>query len=185
MSFFNKQSGYTLLELLIVVSILGVLSTVTIFSNMAWKNKKQLASSVIEFKSAIKNQRVNAININKITKIIYSNKNSGIEIELYEETYPTGLSSCENNTWVKLSKTNSPEKILVNNNGKVLVLTCSNNNCINIKSEICFYPSGASSHKTVEFYIQNNTKYKKKIELYSVTGYLEESTYNNGVWKID
>ena len=50
----HYRNGFTLLELLIVVGIIGFVSTISIFSMRDWSNKKYLDKTVSGFINALK-----------------------------------------------------------------------------------------------------------------------------------
>ena len=178
----NKRSGFTLLELLIVIGIIGFISTISIFSLRTWSDTKYLDKTVVGFKNLVKGARAEAIASNKRFKFTFSNISNGLEIKYYEEEFPLGLTSCSDGNW-QANSTFSDQNI--KNKGKVLALVCENNNCINKLSEVCFNPSGSASHKVIEFQLNNDNNKKSKLEIYAATGYLEVSKYINGDWKVE
>ena len=178
----NKRSGFTLLELLIVIGIIGFISTISIFSLRTWSDTKYLDKTVVGFKNLVKGARAEAIASNKRFKFTFSNISNGLEISYYEEEYPSGLTNCSEGNW-KVNNTFSGQNI--KNKGKVIALVCENNNCSNKLSEVCFNPSGSANHRIIEFQLNNDNNKKRKLEIYAATGYLEVSKYINGDWKVE
>ena len=146
------KNGFTLLELLIVMGIIGFVSTVSIYSIGGWSNKKYLDKTVSGFINSFKGARAEAISSNKGYKFTFSNANEGIELKYYKEEYPSGLSNCNANNWI-IDKSYSSQ--IIKNNGKVLALVCDNNNCTNKLSEICFTSSGSATSKIIEFQLND------------------------------
>jgi len=67
-----KNSGFTLFELMTVIAIIGILSTITIIHFIGWMPKYRLSSAVSTMHCTFQIARVAAVNKNSTVSILFS-----------------------------------------------------------------------------------------------------------------
>jgi len=67
-----KNSGFTLVELMVVIAIIGILSSITIFKFIGWLPKYRLSSAVRTMHCTFQIARVEAVNKNSTVSILFS-----------------------------------------------------------------------------------------------------------------
>lgn len=67
-----KNLGYTLVELMIVIAIIGILSTFTFIKFFAWMPRYRLSSAVSTMHCTLKLARVAAVNKNSTVSIVFN-----------------------------------------------------------------------------------------------------------------
>jgi prepilin-type N-terminal cleavage/methylation domain-containing protein len=67
-----KNSGFTLIELMIVIAILGIMSTFTIVKFLHWLPRYRLSSAVSSMHCTLQLARVAAVNKNSTVSVLFS-----------------------------------------------------------------------------------------------------------------
>jgi prepilin-type N-terminal cleavage/methylation domain-containing protein len=82
----QHQRGYSLTELLVVISLIGVLSLVAVPSFMSMMNTNRMASTIRQFASNIRNARGRAVGQGRPTKITFETGATKRSYALYDCT---------------------------------------------------------------------------------------------------
>lgn len=72
----NNRDGFTLMELMMTIAVIGILTAIATPNVIAWRNNAQFNASVREVKSAIEGTRMSAIRTNLLANVIFNNTNS-------------------------------------------------------------------------------------------------------------
>ncbi len=67
----TKNSGFTLIELMIVIAIIGVISAIAVPNMIAWRANHQLSGSAREVLSAINGARLEAVKNNAFVTVTF------------------------------------------------------------------------------------------------------------------
>lgn len=73
---YKKKSGFTLIELVIVIAVIGVLSTIAIPNFMSWRTNMYVKAAARDLYSSMQNARMIAIKTNSTIAIIFDTINS-------------------------------------------------------------------------------------------------------------
>lgn len=68
----KKNAGFTLMELMITIAIIGTLSAIAVPNMISWRNNMQFNSSVRMIKTAIESARMNAIKSNMPARVNFN-----------------------------------------------------------------------------------------------------------------
>jgi prepilin-type N-terminal cleavage/methylation domain-containing protein len=70
--FMTKQTGLTLMELMIIIAIIGILSAIAVPNMISWRSNAQFSSAVRMVKIAIEDTRMTAIKTNMNAKMEFT-----------------------------------------------------------------------------------------------------------------
>lgn len=80
----TRESGYSLIEMLVVVAIIGILSLVVVPNFMQYTRSSKLRSSMRQFTSDVRNARQRAVANNSMTKVTFQTDVAGGSYTLWE-----------------------------------------------------------------------------------------------------
>jgi type IV fimbrial biogenesis protein FimT len=72
----TNRFGFSVMELMVTIAIIGVLAAIAIPNVIAWRNNAQFNASVREVKSTIEGTRMSAIRTNLLANVIFNGANS-------------------------------------------------------------------------------------------------------------
>lgn len=73
---FKNRSGFSLMELMVTIAIIGILAAIATPNAIAWRNNAQYSAAVRDVKSAIEGTRMAAIKSNLSANVTFNNTNS-------------------------------------------------------------------------------------------------------------
>jgi type IV pilus assembly protein PilA len=79
-----SQSGYSLVEMLVVIAIIGILSLVVVPNFIQYTRSAKLRSSMRQFTTDVRNARQRAVANNSMTKVTFETDVSGGSYTLWE-----------------------------------------------------------------------------------------------------
>ena len=69
----SGRAGFSLMELMVIISIIGLLAAIAIPNAIAWRNNAQFSAAVRQVKATIEGMRMDAIKRNLPTTLIFNN----------------------------------------------------------------------------------------------------------------
>lgn len=72
----DNRFGFTMMELVVTIAIIGILTGIAIPNAIAWRNNSQFNGAVREVKSAIESMRMAAIRTNLTSNVTFNNTNT-------------------------------------------------------------------------------------------------------------
>jgi prepilin-type N-terminal cleavage/methylation domain-containing protein len=87
----RKQSGFTLMEMMVVIAIIAIVSAFTVPNMIAWRNNAQLSAGVRQIYSDLQGARKLAIKSNSMTFVIFDVGADTYSVAGRVRTLPPGL----------------------------------------------------------------------------------------------
>ena len=69
----NKKSGFTLIELMVAIAVVGILASIAVPNALVWRNNAQFNAGVRDVKAAIEAARMTAIRSNLRAVVAFTN----------------------------------------------------------------------------------------------------------------
>ena len=77
----RNNSGFTLIELAVIIAIVGVLAGIAVPSFVGWLPKYRLSSSADDIQSLVQNARLRAVKENAHVAVLFDPDNDGLDVD--------------------------------------------------------------------------------------------------------
>ena len=80
----KSNAGFTLMELMVTIAIIGTLSAVAVPNMISWRNNAQFNSGVRQMKIAIEGTRMKAIKANMPSRMVFTDGGTTFDTEKWD-----------------------------------------------------------------------------------------------------